>query len=385
MTTSPFDSRAIRSIRRALLAFFDASARDLPWRRSGDPYAIWISEVMAQQTRLDTVIPYWERWLQRFPDVGALADAPLDDVLKEWEGLGYYSRARNLHAAARLIAERHGGALPGHYEALRALPGIGDYTAGAVSSIAFGVRAPVVDGNVRRVLARLLDDPAPAPRRLREVAASLVPGERPGDFNQALMELGSLVCTPRSPQCDSCPVAAHCAARAAGTQLDRPCTERKQPTPAYDVATVIIRARDGTVLITRRPGTGLLAGLWGFPGRELQPGEAAAPAAAGLATALLPGVELGEPRRIGSIRHAFSHRREIYDCHVVEARGDEPEGGRTSAPSKRPMEGAQRAMPAAARALPAADRAWIGAERGGLTLPRAQQKIHALVFARSVT
>jgi A/G-specific adenine glycosylase len=366
MSAPHLDSHAIQAIRRALLAFFDTSARDLPWRRSGDPYAIWISEVMAQQTRLETVIPYWERWLQRFPDVQALAAAPVDDVLKQWEGLGYYSRARNLHAAARIVAERHGGSLPGDYAALRALPGIGEYTAGAVSSIAFDVRAPVVDGNVRRVLARLLDEPMPSPRRLRAVAASLVPDERPGAFNQALMELGSLVCTPRSPQCDACPLAEYCGARTAGTQLDRPRTERKQPAPTYDVVTVILRAADGTVLVTRRPAKGLLAGLWSFPGRELQPDELAVSAAAGLAAGLIPGVKLGAPRRIGAVRHAFSHRREVYDCYVVDAPRTVPDG-----------------EPAVTAAEPVADRAWLGAERSGFALPRAQQRIHSLVFSGS--
>jgi A/G-specific adenine glycosylase len=361
MPTTPLHSSTVRAIRRRLLAFFDASARDLPWRRSGDPYAIWISEVMAQQTRIDTVIPYYEEWLRRFPDVHALADAPLDDVLKAWEGLGYYSRARNLHAAARMVAERHGGALPGDYAALRALPGIGDYTAGAVASIAFGVAAPVVDGNVRRVLARLLDEAAPAPARLRQAAAELVPADRPGDFNQALMELGSLVCTPRTPRCDACPLHDLCAARAVGTQLERPQPGLRKETPAYDVATVILRAPDGRALLTRRPSQGLLAGLWSFPGRVLQPGEDAETAATALATELAPGTAQAEPCPIGTVSHAFSHRREVYDCYLIEVEGDVPE----------PAQGAP-------------ERTWIGTSRGGVTLPRAQQKIHALAFSGTV-
>jgi A/G-specific adenine glycosylase len=383
MLRDQLSSDATRFIRRALLAFFDASARDLPWRRSRDPYAVWVSEVMAQQTRLDTVIPYYARWMQQFPDVHALAAAPVDDVLKQWEGLGYYSRARNLHAAARIIAERHGGTLPGQYDALRALPGIGDYTAGAVSSIAFGVREPVVDGNVRRVLARLLDDPAPPPRRLREVAAALVPEERPGDFNQALMELGSLVCTPRAPRCDDCPLREHCAAHDAGTQLDRPRTVPKKATPVYDVAIAVLRAPDGRVLVMRRPETGLLAGLWSFPGRVMTERADAAAAAAQLAAAkadagssanaeakaasiaaeiaadLAPGAVAGEPTHIGNVAHAFSHRREVYRCHLIEvaahAVSDGSSGGAT------------------------ADRVWMGGARDGVTLPRAQQKIHELV------
>jgi A/G-specific adenine glycosylase len=183
----------IRSLRRALLAFYDARRRDLPWRRDPDPYRVWVSEVMLQQTRVDAVVPYYERWLRRFPTVAALASAEPDDVLRAWEGLGYYARARNLHRAARVVREHHHGAVPSEPSALRALPGVGDYTAGAIASIAFGRAEPAVDGNVRRVLARLLDVAAPAPARLRKVAAALVPSERPGDFNQALMELGATV------------------------------------------------------------------------------------------------------------------------------------------------------------------------------------------------
>jgi A/G-specific adenine glycosylase len=365
MSAPHLDSHAIQAIRRALLAFFDTSARDLPWRRSGDPYAIWISEVMAQQTRLETVIPYWERWLQRFPDVQALAAAPVDDVLKQWEGLGYYSRARNLHAAARIVAERHGGSLPGDYAALRALPGIGEYTAGAVSSIAFDVPSAAVDGNVRRVLARLLDEPAPTQSRLRDVAGSLVPDERPGDFNQSLMELGALICTPRAPRCTECPLRSHCAASAAGTQHDRPRMVPKRVPPMYEIVTAVLRAPDGRVLVVRRPATGLLAGLWSFPGREL-PHAPAAPAeaarlAAGLARELVGSAVASEPVHIGIVAHTFSHRREVYHCHLVGV--------------------ASQALSQPSRPSPAAERAWIGSSRGDLTLPRAQQKVHELVHS----
>jgi A/G-specific adenine glycosylase len=349
-------SNTVRAIRRRLLAFFDASARDLPWRRSGDPYAIWVSEVMAQQTRIDTVIPYYEDWLRRFPDVHALADAPLDDVLKAWEGLGYYSRARNLHAAARVVAERHGGAVPGDYAALRALPGIGDYTAGAVASIAFGVPAPVVDGNVRRVLARLLDEAAPAPAWLRQVAAELVPADRPGDFNQALMELGSLVCTPRSPRCDECPLRSWCLARARGTQADRPRRQPKKTTPAYDFATLILRRPDGHVLLTRRPEGGLLAGMWTFPGTEPMPGESVATAALRLAREL--GIRSTRRRtaHVGEVAHAFSHRRETYRCELLEVTARQ------------------------AAQVTATDARWVGADASHITLSRAQQRIHGLLF-----
>jgi len=196
----------VKSIRRALLDWYRANRRDLPWRRTRDPYAIWISETMLQQTRVETVIPYYERFLERFPDVAALADAESDDVLGAWAGLGYYSRARNLQAAARQIAERHGGRVPDDVEALRALPGIGRYTAGALASIAFDRPEPIVDGNVARVLARVkgiredVKQPAVV-KRLWEEAARLARGPAPGDLNQALMELGATVCVPGEPRC----------------------------------------------------------------------------------------------------------------------------------------------------------------------------------------
>jgi A/G-specific adenine glycosylase len=352
---SQFTDDDIQEIRSALLAFFDASARPLPWRSTSDPYAIWISEVMSQQTRVDTVVPYYERWLRRFPDIAALADAPLDDVYKEWEGLGYYSRARNLHAAARTLHERHTGAVPSTYEALRALPGIGDYTAGAISSIAFNERQPAVDGNVRRVLSRLLDDPNPAAARLRGVAAALVPADRPGDFNQAVMELGATICTPAAPACGPCPLSHLCAARAAGTQHERPLRTPKRAVPIIDVATAIIRAPDGQALLQRRPARGLLAGMWSFPAIEL-PGDGEASQMALAVARSLCDVSDDAPVELGHVEHTFSHRRERYHCHVVAAASSAVTGG---------------------------DVVWVGRDRSGYALPRAQQRIHDLAF-RSV-
>jgi A/G-specific adenine glycosylase len=349
---SGFTDDVIVALRTALLGWYDANARDLPWRGSDDPYAIWISEVMSQQTRIETVMPYFERWMCRFPDVATLASAAEDDVLKQWEGLGYYSRARNLHAAAHAVRERHDGSLPGSYAALRDLPGVGDYTAGAVASIAFGAAEPAVDGNARRVLARLLDEPAPSAARLRAVAAALVSTERPGAFNQALMELGATVCTPRSPSCDACPLASHCVARAAGTQAERPRPKKAAAVPSFDVATLILRSRDDRVLLRRRPARGLLAGLWSFPGRELATGETAAGAVMEMVRAIT-GREPEAAMLAGCIEHAFSHRRERYVCHVV----------RCEASSDLSVEGE-----------------WVGRDATAFTLPRAQQKIHALAF-----
>jgi A/G-specific adenine glycosylase len=349
---SAFTDDDIREIRSALLAFYDASARPLPWRSTSDPYAIWISEVMSQQTRVDTVVPYYERWLQRFPDVAALADAPLDDVYKEWEGLGYYSRARNLHAAARTLRERHTGAVPSSYDELRALPGIGDYTAGAISSIAFNERQPAVDGNVRRVLSRLLDDPSPTAQRLRGVAAALVPADRPGDFNQAVMELGATICTPTAPACGPCPLSDLCAARASGTQHERPMRTPKRAVPAIAVATAVIRAPDNRVLLQRRPASGLLAGMWSFPAIELPDDGGASQMALAVARSLCD-VSDDPPVELGHVEHTFSHRRERYHCYIVAALGSDLRGS---------------------------DVVWIGHDRSRYALPRAQQRIHDLAF-----
>jgi A/G-specific adenine glycosylase len=284
----------------------------LPWRRSRDPYAIWISEAMLQQTRAQTVIPYWERFLARFPDVQALADASPDDVLGAWAGLGYYRRARNLQRAAREVVARFGGALPADAAALRSLPGIGRYTAGAVASIAFDRPEPVVDGNVARVLARLRgvrEDVASAAgaRRLWDEAAALVRGEAPGELNQALMELGATLCLPRAPRCGRCPLAGFCDARAAGDAEALPRKAPKRAPVAQDAAAALL-LREGRALAVRRPAAGLFGGLWDLPGGDLAPGE---PPAAGLARALAERVGLRAERleAAGSLEHELTHRR----------------------------------------------------------------------------
>lgn len=247
-----------------LLAWFRRTARDLPWRRTRDPYAIWISEIMLQQTQIATVLPYYERWMKRFPTVEALAAAPLDDVLKVWEGLGYYARARNLHRAAQKWTN------PRTAAAWRELPGVGDYTAAAVASIAFGERVAVCDGNVRRVMARVLrieevvTGSGPAGRIQRSLAAA-IPARRAGDFNQALMELGQRLCTPRAPRCLECPVSTACGARAAGLQDAIPKKAARKAVPHYEIAVGVCWKGD-RVLVARRPAEGLLGGLWEFPG-----------------------------------------------------------------------------------------------------------------------
>jgi A/G-specific adenine glycosylase len=312
----------------ALLDWFARAAADLPWRAARDAYRIWLSEIMLQQTQVATVIPYYARFLDAFPTVEALAAAPLDDVLKRWEGLGYYSRARNLHRAAQRIVSAHGGRLPSDPRALEALPGIGRYTANAIASIAYGAHVPVLDGNVIRVLARLCDIAedvsAPATRRrlwaLAETLIAHVPPGAAGDYNQALMELGREVCIARAPRCAGCPVSAHCTALARGTQAARPVRAPKPQTPHYDVAAAVIRDGDDRLLIAQRPPDGLLGGLWEFPAGRAAPGESLE---ACLARALRE--KLGISARIGApicvVRHAFTHFRitlHAFDCQGAE-------------------------------------------------------------------
>jgi len=306
--------------RRALLRWYDAHRRDLPWRRTRDPYAIWISEAMLQQTRVETVIPYYARFLERFPDVAALASADRDEVLGVWAGLGYYSRARNLQAAAARMVEEHGGRVPADPEALRGLPGIGRYTAGAVASIAFDRPEPVLDGNVKRVLARLLgvrDDPrrAPVEAGLWATAARLAQGPRPGDLNQALMELGARVCTPRAPRCPDCPLARRCRARRAGDPEAIPPPTRRRAVPAVEAACALVLRR-GRALAVRRPAEGLWAGLWELPGGEIEAGE---PPARGLRRVLQErvGLEVEGLQPAGRVEHLLSHRR--WRLHVYRA------------------------------------------------------------------
>jgi A/G-specific adenine glycosylase len=353
------DPHARDTIRRTLLTWYDAHRRDLPWRRAAgepaDPYRVWLSEVMLQQTRVETVIPYFRRWLERFPTVAALAAAEPDAVLKAWEGLGYYSRARNFHRAARQVVAEHGGRVPDDPAVFRALPGVGRYTAGAVLSIAFGRAEPVVDGNVRRVFARWTDAAAPDEGMLWEMAGALVEGPRPGDLNQALMELGATVCTPRRPRCGACPAATWCAARAAGTQEERPARRRAGPLPHEDTAVAVVEDADGRVLLIRRPERARLGGLWAFPAVVRHPGESAQDGAVRAAREVA-GVDAvaGEP--VCVVAHTFTHVRATY--HAVRC---------TPAPG---------AAPPTAMACDAW--AWVAwPEVAAYALPTAQRKIAA--------
>lgn len=356
-------------LRADLLAFYDGRRRDLPWRGDSDPYRILVSEVMLQQTRVDTVMGYYEPWLARFPDVGTLAAASEPEVLKAWEGLGYYRRARNLHAAARVVRERWGGSVPSTSEELRELPGVGEYTAGAVASIAFGEAVPAVDGNVRRVLARWYDVPDPSARWLRHTAGALVDEERPGDWNQALMELGATICTPRRARCDACPVDWACAARAAGTVDDRPARKGKPAPREAMYALAVLEAPDGSVLLERRPAGGLLGGMWAFPEREVADGEDARTAATEMAVELV-GVahrlSAVEPRALPTVRHRFSH---IDATYVPWLFGLDPSDGDAASARAR-----RSGSPDGTR--PGREVCWASAaEREDMALPVAQRAV----------
>lgn len=299
-------------MRAQLLTWFDHHKRDLPWRGLTDPYAIWISEVMLQQTQVSTVIPYYARFLKRFPTVKALAKAPLTDVLGQWKGLGYYSRARNLHQAAQHIVEQHGGKLPSTAEALRELPGFGRYTSGAVASIAFGEEAPIVDGNVARVFSRLHAIEAPPGDKAREArlwdeAGKLVKGPRPGSLNEALMELGATVCLPKAPLCLLCPVSTGCQALRQGRVDELPRPKVRAARKRLELAVAVCRNR-GKLLLARRPDKGLFGGLWELPTADST--EALAK--------LFPPSRLGE--HLGTIERTLTHRDLVLQLYAVQSR-----------------------------------------------------------------
>lgn len=314
--TFPAEQRA--EIARHLLAWWDEGHADLPWRGVSDPYAVWVAEIMLQQTQIATVIPYYERWMAQMPTVEALAAADLDEVLKLWEGLGYYSRARHLHEAARTVVEAYGGRVPQSARELRNLKGIGPYTAGAIASIAYDEPVAVLDGNVMRILSRLIDLEADVTdtatrKALWRLAEALVPQMRPGDYNQALMELGQRICTPAAPQCHHCPLAGHCLARRRGTQLERPVRPPSKNTPHYNVAAGVIwrgegRYKTGRFLIAQRPLNGLLGGLWEFPGGKQADGESLPETLRReIAEELAIEIDVGKP--LVSVKHAYTHFR----------------------------------------------------------------------------
>lgn len=302
----------IQALNAAVLDWFGRNARPMPFRDTRDPYAIWVSEIMLQQTTVAAATPYWERFMERFPNVRSLAAAPLDDVLHAWAGLGYYSRARNLHAAARQIVERYAGTFPRSFEDVLSLPGIGRYTAGAICSFAFNDDMPVVDANVSRVLARLLlieGDPrsGPAHRELWRSAEDLLPHGRARDWNLALFDIGATICTPQSPQCDACPLAPWCGAKRDGKQAEFPRIPPKSPMEAQTDVGLVIRDAGGRLLLLQRPPTGVWAGMWEVPRGTVGDGESTRDAGGRVGRERL-GVDVTLGEHIATIRHTVMRR-----------------------------------------------------------------------------
>ena len=319
-----------------LLAWYHKNKRRLPWRGPlrADPYAVWVSEIMLQQTRVEAVIPYFERWMRLFPDVRALAAASEREVLNAWEGLGYYSRARNLHKAAKIVVEQHNGQIPRDLDELRKLPGIGRYTVGAIASIAFNMDVSALDGNIKRVYARLFDvsEPVDSPageKILWKLADENLLRGQAGDYNQALMDLGAMICVPKNPRCLICPVMELCIARQNGTQQQRPVTRPKKEVPHYVHAAGVIIKR-GKVLLAQRPSNGLLGGMWEFPN-----GRVNGDPAEELAKALKMGYKLRlrvkrggsvqNKKVLGVVQHAYTHFKVTvyaFECELVSMSKD---------------------------------------------------------------
>lgn len=315
----PFPAEAVAD---RLLDWYDAHGRDLPWRRTRDPYRIWLSEIMLQQTTVAAVIPYYQKFLERFPTLEALAAGSLDEVLRLWAGLGYYSRARNLHRAARQVMAEFSGRFPETPEALISLPGIGRSTAGAIRAIAFDHPAAILDGNVRRVLVRLFawtDDPrsSRAERQLWQWAELLTPAARAHDYSQAIMDLGAMVCVPGQPLCDRCPLNGLCLAHRQGLAGKLPVRRIKKAVPRRHQAALLVRLQD-RLLVSRRPPDGLLGGLWEFPVVDLAKSHPGENEIHMLQNDLgLPG----NPEHIGTIHHAYSHFKlvlEVYSLRLAD-------------------------------------------------------------------
>jgi len=313
--------RRVSTFTHRLLAWYHRHARSLPWRGHPNAYAVWVSEIMLQQTRVDTVIPYFDRWMGRFPAVKDLADASEQDVLIAWEGLGYYSRARNLHKAAKIVLEKYDGQLPRDLDALRQLPGVGRYTAGAIASMAFGMDAPTLDANIRRVFTRVfnVDVPADSPagkKVLWDLVAEHLPKGQAGDYNQGLMDLGATICLPKKPSCLVCPVLESCEAYVKGIQDLRPVLTHAKKPPLHILAAAVVVNR-GRVLMRQRPSKGLLGGMWEFPNGRVNRDPIRE-----LSKALMAGYMLRVQRKdaLGVVHHAYSHFRvsvHVFRCDLV--------------------------------------------------------------------
>jgi A/G-specific adenine glycosylase len=306
-----------------LIGWFEEEQRDLPWRKDQDPYKVWVSEIMLQQTRVDTVIPYFNRFIEQFPTVEALSQAEEEKVLKAWEGLGYYSRARNLHSAVKEVHEKYGGQVPDDPKEISSLKGVGPYTAGAILSIAYGIPEPAVDGNVMRVLSRILyitDDIAkPATRKIFEEAVrKLISHENPSYFNQALMELGAIVCTPTSPACLLCPVREHCVGFHEGVQNDLPVKTKNKKQKELHLAAIVLRDSENRTLIHKRPDKGLLANLWEFPNMEIALPFQTEKEQLEETLQSEYGAQIEIGKMVGQLEHVFSHL--IWNIHVYEGK-----------------------------------------------------------------
>ena len=312
-------SSVVEELQQTLLNWYLHQGRDLPWRRSQDPYAIWVSEIMLQQTQVKTVIPYYQRWLVQFPTIEALATADQQQVLKAWEGLGYYARARNLHRAAQAIVSTHDGRFPTDLEATLALPGIGRTTAGGVLSAAFNLPLAILDGNVKRVLARLIAldrPPNKAIKALWRLSEEILQPQNPRDFNQALMDLGATLCTRHNPNCLLCPWQRHCRAYNLNVQSELPMSESRAPLPHKRIGVAVIRNEQGQILIDRRRQEGLLGGLWEFPGGKVEPGETMQDCIRREIREEL-GIEIEVGDQLIVVDHAYTHFRvtlNVYHC-----------------------------------------------------------------------
>lgn len=315
----------IKAFESDLLTWYHENKRMLPWRETSDPYRIWVSEIMLQQTKVDTVIPYFKRFMEKYPTVYSLAEAPEEEVLKEWEGLGYYSRARNLHTAVREVVEKYEGTIPDEKKELGSLKGVGPYTQGAILSIAFNQPEPAVDGNVMRVFSRLLliNDDIARPRTKKHfetIVREVISKEDPSSFNQAIMDLGATICTPKSPACLVCPVLEHCCAFEVGAQAELPVKSKAKKQKTIFYAALKVKNADGNYLIEKRPETGLLANMYQFPMVPLSE----------VALMDIPewfkeeyGVDVKLGKRDGDLKHVFSHL--IWDIEIYEAETDATE------------------------------------------------------------
>lgn len=314
--------KKLQSFRGNLLNWYWKERRKLPWRDTNDPYRIWVSEVMLQQTQAATVIPYYRRFLEQFPTVSRLANADLQAVLKAWEGLGYYARARNLHKAAQMVTNGFGGNIPQNYADFRKLPGAGDYIAAAVQSIAFEQPCPAADGNVKRVLARLFLIETPvndgaSEKIFREMAEKLLDPRHPGDFNQAMMELGALICRPQNPLCEECPLRQFCSAFASRRQVEFPKRKDKGKTPQYHIAAGVVQ-KNNRILITRRAENGLLGGLWEFPGGKVREGMETARDACIREIREEVNLEVKVNSHLSKVKHAYTHFKIVMDVFLCQ-------------------------------------------------------------------